>query len=73
MSVPALRRLIGRFERAVAKNAEQRGKYPDDPTKYVPARDSSDSVDSLNLNPALILSSRSFYRSLRIPRSSTQS
>lgn len=33
LTVPALRRLLGRFDRAVIKNAEQRGKYPDDPTQ----------------------------------------
>lgn len=33
MTLPALRRLIGQFERVVARNAEQRGKYPNDPTK----------------------------------------
>jgi beta-catenin-like protein 1 len=33
MTLPKLRRLVGQFERVVAKNAEQRGKYPDDPTK----------------------------------------
>jgi beta-catenin-like protein 1 len=33
MTLPALRRQIGKFERSVGKNAEQRGKYPDDPSK----------------------------------------
>jgi beta-catenin-like protein 1 len=35
LSIPALRRQLGKFERAAAKNAEQRGKFPDDPSKYV--------------------------------------
>lgn len=35
MTLPALRRQIGKFERVVAKNAEQRGKFPDDPSKWV--------------------------------------
>ena len=33
LSLPAVRRQLGRFERLVAKNAEQRGKFPDDPSK----------------------------------------
>lgn len=33
MTLPALRRQLGKFERLVAKNAEQRGKFPDDPSK----------------------------------------
>lgn len=35
LSVQALRRLLGRFDRTVVKNAEQRGKFPDDPTRCV--------------------------------------
>ncbi|RXK40687.1 beta-catenin-like protein 1 [Tremella mesenterica] len=35
LTLPALRRQIGRFERVVAKNAEQRGKHPDDPSKFI--------------------------------------
>jgi len=35
LSLPALRRQLGRFERLVAKNAEQRGKFPDDPSRWV--------------------------------------
>jgi beta-catenin-like protein 1 len=33
MTLSSLRKLLTRFERIVAKNAEQRGKYPDDPTR----------------------------------------
>ncbi|CAD6573561.1 MAG: hypothetical protein TREMPRED_000856 [Tremellales sp. Tagirdzhanova-0007] len=33
LSLPGFRRQLGRFERMVAKNAEQRGKFPDDPAK----------------------------------------
>lgn len=33
LTVPALRRQLAKFERIVTKNAEQRGKYPDDPSK----------------------------------------
>lgn len=35
LTLPALRRQLARFERIVAKNAEQRGKFPDDPSRYV--------------------------------------
>jgi beta-catenin-like protein 1 len=35
LTLPALRRQLGKFERIVAKNAEQRGKFPDDPSKSV--------------------------------------
>lgn len=34
MTAPALRRLLAKFDRTVAKNAEQRGKFPEDPAKY---------------------------------------
>jgi beta-catenin-like protein 1 len=44
MTVPALRRLLGRFERTVTKNAEQRGKYSDDPTKFI---DSESDLDTM--------------------------
>ncbi|KAK1921422.1 Catenin-beta-like protein [Papiliotrema laurentii] len=35
LTVPALRRQLAKFERIVTKNAEQRGKYPDDPSKFI--------------------------------------
>ncbi|GBE79478.1 Beta-catenin-like protein 1 homolog [Sparassis crispa] len=35
MTVPGVRRLLLRFERAVSKNQDQRSKYPDDPTKFI--------------------------------------
>ncbi|EJU06016.1 DUF1716-domain-containing protein [Dacryopinax primogenitus] len=35
ITVPAVRRLSQRFERAVNKNQDQRSKYPDDPTKFI--------------------------------------
>ncbi|ODN75598.1 hypothetical protein L202_06717 [Cryptococcus amylolentus CBS 6039] len=35
LDLPALRRQLGKFERTVTKNAEQRGKYPDDPSKFI--------------------------------------
>lgn len=34
MNIPAVRRILLRFERAANKNQDQRSKYPDDPTKY---------------------------------------
>ncbi|KAI9632157.1 Catenin-beta-like protein [Dioszegia hungarica] len=34
-TLPALRRQFAKFERTVAKNAEQRGKFPDDPSKFI--------------------------------------
>lgn len=35
MNLPAVRRLLLRFERAEKKNQDQRSKYPDDPTKFI--------------------------------------
>ncbi|WWD06053.1 hypothetical protein V865_004138 [Kwoniella europaea PYCC6329] len=35
LDLPALRRQLGKFERIVNKNAEMRGKYPDDPSKFI--------------------------------------
>jgi beta-catenin-like protein 1 len=33
MSVPVIRRLLSRFEKAIRSNENQRSKYPDDPSK----------------------------------------
>ncbi|GFZ44825.1 hypothetical protein JCM24511_02551 [Saitozyma sp. JCM 24511] len=44
MTLPALRRQLGRFERIVAKNAEQRGKYPDDPSRFIESESDLDSA-----------------------------
>ncbi|WWC85502.1 uncharacterized protein L201_000366 [Kwoniella dendrophila CBS 6074] len=35
LDLPGLRRQLGKFERIVTKNAEMRGKYPDDPSKFI--------------------------------------
>jgi beta-catenin-like protein 1 len=35
LSLPSIRKLLLRFDRAVKKNQEQRSKYPDDPSKSV--------------------------------------
>ncbi|OBZ70506.1 Beta-catenin-like protein 1 [Grifola frondosa] len=35
LSLPGVRRLFTRFDRAVNKNQEQRSKYPDDPSKFI--------------------------------------
>lgn len=35
LNITAIRRMLLKFERAVKKNADQRSKFPDDPTKYV--------------------------------------
>lgn len=35
LSLPAIRRLILKLERAINKNQDQRSKYPDDPTKFI--------------------------------------
>ncbi|KIP10420.1 hypothetical protein PHLGIDRAFT_125614 [Phlebiopsis gigantea 11061_1 CR5-6] len=35
MNLPAVRRVLLRFERAEKKNQDQRSKYPDDPTKFI--------------------------------------
>ncbi|KXN89625.1 Beta-catenin-like protein 1, partial [Leucoagaricus sp. SymC.cos] len=35
LSVTSIRRILLKFERAVDKNADQRSKYPDDPTKFI--------------------------------------
>ncbi|WVR03234.1 hypothetical protein IAU60_000225 [Kwoniella sp. DSM 27419] len=35
LDLPGLRRQLGKFERIVTKNAEQRGKFPDDPSKFI--------------------------------------
>ncbi|WWD22882.1 hypothetical protein CI109_107377 [Kwoniella shandongensis] len=43
LDLPALRRQLGKFERIVIKNAEQRGKFPDDPSKFI---DSESDLDS---------------------------
>ncbi|KAK4683965.1 beta-catenin-like protein 1, partial [Tremellales sp. Uapishka_1] len=57
MTLPALRRQLGRFERTVAKNAEQRGKFPDDPSKFIESEADLDSSLKLLLpltqNPPL--------------------
>ncbi|CAK9784487.1 DUF1716-domain-containing protein [Cutaneotrichosporon oleaginosum] len=57
LTLPQLRRLIGLFERVVAKNAEQRGKYPDDPTKFIDSEADLDAMLKqflpLTENPAL--------------------
>ena len=36
MNITGIRKLLLRLERAANKNQDQRSKYPDDPTKYVP-------------------------------------
>ncbi|OWZ70372.1 beta-catenin-like protein 1 [Cryptococcus neoformans] len=43
LDLPALRRQIGKFQRIVMKNAEQRGKFPDDPSKFI---DSESDLDT---------------------------
>ncbi|GMK54190.1 hypothetical protein CspeluHIS016_0107760 [Cutaneotrichosporon spelunceum] len=57
MTLPAVRRLVSQFERIVAKNAEQRGKYPDDPTKFIDSEADLDAMLKqflpLTQNPAL--------------------
>ncbi|BEJ16975.1 hypothetical protein CspHIS471_0603760 [Cutaneotrichosporon sp. HIS471] len=57
LTLPAVRRLVGQFERIVAKNAEQRGKYPDDPTKFIDSEADLDAMLKqflpLTQNPAL--------------------
>ncbi|KZT12457.1 DUF1716-domain-containing protein [Laetiporus sulphureus 93-53] len=35
LSLPGVRRLLLRFERAANRNQDQRSKYPDDPTKFI--------------------------------------
>ncbi|OCF34946.1 beta-catenin-like protein 1 [Kwoniella heveanensis CBS 569] len=35
LDLPGLRRQLAKFERIVRKNAEQRGKFPDDPSKFI--------------------------------------
>ncbi|WVW81453.1 hypothetical protein I302_103447 [Kwoniella bestiolae CBS 10118] len=35
LDLPGLRRQLGKFERIVNKNAEMRGKFPDDPSKFI--------------------------------------
>ncbi|PCH41028.1 DUF1716-domain-containing protein [Wolfiporia cocos MD-104 SS10] len=35
LSLPGVKRLLLRFERAANKNQDQRSKYPDDPTKFI--------------------------------------
>ncbi|WRT63378.1 uncharacterized protein IL334_000283 [Kwoniella shivajii] len=35
LDLPGLRRQLGKFERIVTKNAEMRGKFPDDPSKFI--------------------------------------
>ncbi|PVG03677.1 DUF1716-domain-containing protein [Serendipita vermifera] len=35
LSLPAIRRLLLKLERAIDKNQDQRSKYPDDPTKFI--------------------------------------
>lgn len=37
MNITGIRKLLLRLERAANKNQDQRSKYPDDPTKYVPS------------------------------------
>ncbi|ORY30833.1 putative beta-catenin-like protein 1 [Naematelia encephala] len=44
LTLPALRRQLGKFERIVAKNAEQRGKFPDDPSKFIESEADLDSA-----------------------------
>ncbi|KAL4075820.1 Catenin-beta-like protein [Scleroderma citrinum] len=43
VTLPSIRRVLTRFERAVNKNQDQRSKYPDDPTKFI---DSEADLDS---------------------------
>ena len=59
MTVPGLRRQLGRFERAVAKNAEQRGKFPDDPSKCVLDVRQLTSLSSLLTPPIRFIESES--------------
>jgi beta-catenin-like protein 1 len=35
LSLPSIRKLLTRFERAANKNQDHRSKYPDDPTKFI--------------------------------------
>jgi beta-catenin-like protein 1 len=35
LSLPAIRRLLLKLERAIDKNQDQRSKYPDDPAKFI--------------------------------------
>jgi beta-catenin-like protein 1 len=35
LSLPAIRRLLLKLERAIDKNQDQRSKYPNDPTKFI--------------------------------------
>ncbi|WVQ85127.1 hypothetical protein IAT38_007292 [Cryptococcus sp. DSM 104549] len=44
MDLPALRRQLGKFERVVTKNAEQRGKWPDDPSKFIESESDLDAA-----------------------------
>ena len=34
LSIPAIRRLLLRFEKSIRTNENQRSKYPDDPSRY---------------------------------------
>ncbi|KAI6047141.1 Catenin-beta-like protein [Pisolithus marmoratus] len=43
VTLPSIRRMLARFERAVNKNQDQRSKYSDDPTKFI---DSEADLDS---------------------------
>lgn len=47
MTITAVRRLLTRFERAADKNQDQRSKWPDDPTKYVPTLNISGATHSI--------------------------
>ncbi|TXT10678.1 hypothetical protein VHUM_02183 [Vanrija humicola] len=44
MTLPALRRMTGQFERTVTRNAEQRGKYADDPSKFIDSESDLDAI-----------------------------
>jgi beta-catenin-like protein 1 len=57
LSLPAIRRLLLKLERAIDKNQDQRSKYPDDPTKFINSEADLDaaikSLMSLSQVPAL--------------------
>ncbi|KAL7420182.1 hypothetical protein Q5752_005148 [Cryptotrichosporon argae] len=44
LTLPALRRQLAKFERAVARNAEQRGKYADDPSRFIESESDLDAT-----------------------------
>nr|ODN88923.1 beta-catenin-like protein 1 [Cryptococcus depauperatus CBS 7841] len=57
LDLPSLRRQLAKFERTVTKNAEQRGKWPDDPSRFIDSESDLDASIKLLLpltqNPPL--------------------